>query len=127
MLAKQGYKGYMDTPPLEWFKVAFSPCDRTDTVMRKPGGGTLNTEAVRDHSKTCLRVCVTLRTCPCSYWQQQPVPAKPPPQGSKACSNPSCNGVGWCNYDTGEEADAEGPEHVQGLKCLYLLPFHLVA
>mmetsp|Transcript_28884 Transcript_28884/g.77805 ORF Transcript_28884/g.77805 Transcript_28884/m.77805 type:complete len:776 (-) Transcript_28884:785-3112(-) len=35
------------------------------------------------------------------YWQQQPVPAKPPPQGSKACSNPSCNGVGWCNYDTG--------------------------
>ena len=35
-----------------------------------------------------------------AYWTQQPVPAKPPPRGSKECPN-NCNGVGVCDHDTG--------------------------
>lgn len=34
------------------------------------------------------------------YWTQKPLPAKAPPRGDKECPG-NCNGVGWCDYDTG--------------------------
>jgi hypothetical protein len=37
-----------------------------------------------------------------SYWTQPLVEPKPPPRNKKECPA-NCNGLGWCDYDTGKE------------------------